>query len=95
MNILDLNEHILLIIFDLCSLADLKNLYVTCKKFQDLIIRFDRHLFKRHSLDLLLTGHRNNGKVHQKYVVFVFDFFSLSALHYKLEFIFQLAPYMT
>lgn len=66
MNILDLNEHTFLLICEFCSLEDLQNLYLTCRKFQDLIRRFDRHLLKKKSFDLLLTGHRNNGKIHQK-----------------------------
>ncbi|KAJ6631743.1 F-box/WD repeat-containing protein 4 [Pseudolycoriella hygida] len=63
MNLTDLNEHLLLIIFDLCSVDDLQNLHLTCRKFHDLIVRFDRLLFRKHSYDLLLTGHRNNGKI--------------------------------
>lgn len=97
MNILDLNEHTLLTIFDFCSLADLQSLSITCKKFQDLVARFDGHLLKKHSFDLLITGHRNDGKIYKKYVAqfLLLRLYLSTRYNYKTSFVSQLAPYTT
>lgn len=56
----DLNEDVLSIIFDKCSLDDLLNLVYVCKRFQAII---RQSTFLRRSLDLLLVGHRNRNAI--------------------------------
>lgn len=52
----DLNDDVLSMIFDNCSLDDLLNLFHVCKRFQAII---QQSTFLRRSFDLLLVGHRN------------------------------------
>lgn len=56
----DLNDDVLTIIFDNCSLDDLLNLFYVCKRFQAII---QQSTFSRRSLDLLLVGHRNRNAI--------------------------------
>lgn len=56
----DLNDDVLSMIFDMCSLDDLLQLYYTCKRFQFII---GQSIFLRRSFDLLLVGHRNRNAV--------------------------------
>lgn len=56
----DLNDDVLCIIFDYCSLDDLLNLFHVCKRFQAII---RQSTFLRRSLDLLLVGHRNRNAI--------------------------------
>lgn len=55
----DLNEDVLLMIFDDCSLDDLLNLFYVCKRFQAIV----RQSFLRRTFDLLLVGHRNRNAI--------------------------------
>lgn len=59
----DLNDDVLLTIFDNCSLDDLLSLFYVCKRFQAII---RQSTFVRRSLDLLLVGHRNHNAVSYK-----------------------------
>lgn len=56
----ELNDDVLSIIFDKCSLDDLLNLFHVCKRFQAII---RQSTFLRRSLDLLLVGHRNQNAI--------------------------------
>lgn len=56
----DLNDDVLSMIFDNCSLDDLLNLFYVCKRFQAII---RQSTFLRRTFDLLLVGHRNQNAV--------------------------------
>lgn len=56
----ELNEDVLLLIFDKCTLDDLLNLFNVCQRFQAII---RQSTFLRRSLDLLLVGHRNRNAI--------------------------------
>lgn len=56
----ELNDDVLSIIFDKCTLDDLLNLFYVCKRFQAII---RQSTFLRRSLDLLLVGHRNRNAI--------------------------------
>lgn len=57
MNILELNEYVIMKIFDYCDEKDLENLYEVCDYFQNII---ENRIFYVKSLNLLLCGHNNN-----------------------------------
>lgn len=62
----ELNDDVLTIIFEKCTLDDVIKLYFVCKKFQDILTR---HTFFKKSLDLLLVGHRNrDAPIYQRYI---------------------------
>lgn len=56
----DLNDDVLSMIFDNCSLDDLLNLFYVCKRFQAII---RQSTFLRRTFDLLLVGHRNRNAI--------------------------------
>lgn len=61
----DLNDDVLALIFEKCSLDDALTLCYVCRRFQTVI---ECNTFIRKSLDLLLVGHRNrNAPVYQRY----------------------------
>lgn len=53
----NLNNDILLLIFDHCSNNDLLSLSRANKRFADII---ESHIFFKRSLDCLITGHRGH-----------------------------------
>lgn len=56
----DLNDDVLLMIFDYCTIDDLLNLAQVCERFQEIM---SQSTFSRRSLDLLLVGHRNGDSI--------------------------------
>lgn len=56
----ELNDDVLLVIFEKCSINDLLNLCYVCKHFQALI---KNKIFLRRSRNLLLVGHRNKSAI--------------------------------
>lgn len=56
----ELNDHVLLRIFDFCTIDDVLQLYNVCKRFKALI---QHTTFRRKSLDLLAVGHRNHDAI--------------------------------
>lgn len=56
----ELNDDVLSLIFDKCTLDDLLNLFYVCTRFQAII---RQSTFLRRSLDLLLVGHRNRNAI--------------------------------
>lgn len=65
----DLNDYVLTLIFDHCTIDDVLRLCHVCRRFQAIIIRYT---FQRKSADLLLVGHRNREAIaYQRYVAFI------------------------
>lgn len=63
LQMLDLNDHVLSIVFDMCSNEDLLNLYVVCRRFHAII---GHTTLRRRTLDMLVVGHRNRNAVAYK-----------------------------
>lgn len=61
-SILDLNDYLLIKIFEYCSIPDLDNICYTCKRFQE--VTDDYIVFKK-TRDLPLVTHRPNSRTNK------------------------------
>lgn len=59
--IVDLNDDVLSMIFELCPIEDLLKLVLLCKRFYAILCQ--QGTFRRKTKDLLIVGHRNHGSI--------------------------------
>lgn len=70
MLLIDLNDYVLTLIFERCSIDDAITLYFVCKRFRAIV---NRYTFFKKSSDLLLVGHHNPDAIcYQRFLDFRF-----------------------
>lgn len=59
--IVDLNDDVLSMVFELCSVEDLLKIVLLCKRFYTVVCH--NGTLRRKTMDLLVVGHRNRDSV--------------------------------